>query len=226
MNTNDNNDVQQTDVQANDDSKLETDPQTAPDDKAKSDDTHKDIDKQSEKTLKALDKMRSRISAEAGKKNEYKNKLADTQKQVEDLTKQLDALRNPDARNKQEKDDGNAELDKANKQIADLQAQLQQGQQIQEAYDQLNKVDIPASKDIVALAVPKGASHDEVTKNLHAIINLYFDAKSAARKSFMTGSTPRATGSSKKPITKKDLSNITDTQTRLDFIKEHLDDFE
>ena len=229
MDTNNEN-VQQTNVQ-NEDVKTEQVSTTDTDnlDKTKSDDTHKDneneTDKEREKTLKALDKMKARISAEAGKKNEYKDKLADTEKQVADLTKQLNALRSPESRDKLEKEDGKAELDKANATIADLQAQIEQSKNVQFAYDFMQEHKVPISKDIARLVAQKGISRDQLIDNLQAVSNFYYDTAAATRKDFMTAETPRIGGSSTKKMSKSDIAKVTDPNERIKLISENKEEF-
>lgn len=207
-----------------------TDTQTKTDNNGEAtqqDSTETDAKAESEKAMQALDKLRAkmktRIGAEASKKNEFKAKFEDSQKQVEKLSAELDALRNPDTRDKQDKNDGNAELDKANKRIADLEAEIARGQQVQTAYRQMNnELHIPLTKDMISLAVPKGATDDEVTANLKTITAIYYAAVGATQDRFLVGKTPKDTGTPTKQVTMDDIAKEPDQAKRLAMIKQKM----
>lgn len=207
-----------TDTQTNDSTKSEATSQAS---------NKSDAKAESEKAMQALDKLRAkmktRIGAEASKKNEFKTKFEDSQKQVEKLSAELDALRNPDDHAKQEKDGGNAELEKANKKIADLEAEIARGQQVQTAYRQMSHdLKMPLSKEMVSLAVPRGATDDEVTANLKTITAIYYAGVGATQDRFLVGKTPTDSGTPTKQVTMDDIAKEPDQAKRLAMIKQKM----
>lgn len=224
MDTNDDNKNTQTDVQTENVNKAETNSQAETD---KATDTHNKSDNKDEKTLsdkvsKIRDKMASRIAAEAGKKNEYKDKLADANKQIETLTAKLADL--DKTHSKQDNTDGNAELDKANKTIKDLRLQLTRRDQISQVDSQFKQAGVTVPQDMLNLLVPPGADDETVSANMKKFSSFYDSVVASVRKSFMTDKTPRVSGSSTKPFDMKDLNKISDPIKRINMIKEHLHD--
>lgn len=223
MDTNDDNKNTQTDVQTENVNNAETNSQTETD---KANDTHDKSTDKDEKTLsdkvsKIREKMASRIAAEAGKKNEYKDKLADANKQIETLTAKLADL--DKTHGKQDNNDGNAELDKANKTIQDLRLQLTRRDQISQVDSQFKQAGVTVPQDMLDLLVPIGADDETVSANMKRFSSFYDSVVASVRKSFMTDKTPRVGGSSTKVMSSKDIAKITDPAERLKLIKENLD---
>lgn len=220
MNTNDN-DTMQTDAVAT----TETDSKA---DTAKASDTHDKSDNTDEKTLaskvaKIRGKMQARIDAEVAQKHDYKDKLADATKQIETLTQKLQA-QNDSARDKSDKNDGNEQLDAANKEIEQLKAQITRRDQVARVDSQFKEAGVNVPSDVLNLLVPANADEKTVTANMNSFSKFYDSIVSSVRKSFLTGETPKATGSSTKPFSMKDVSKIKDPIQRLNIIKQHLHD--
>ncbi|WP_438450388.1 capsid assembly scaffolding protein Gp46 family protein [Lactobacillus kitasatonis] len=219
MNTNDNN-TMQTEAVAT----TETDAKA---DTAKASDTHDKSDNTDEKTLaskvaKIRGKMQARIDAEVAQKHDYKDKLADATKQIETLTQKLQAQNDSD-RDKS-KNDGNEQLDAANKEIEQLKAQITRRDQVARVDSQFKEAGVNVPSDVLDLLVPANADEKTVTANMNAFSKFYDGVVASVRKSFMTGETPKATGSSTKPFNMKDVSKIKDPIARLNIIKQHLHD--
>lgn len=224
MNTNENTNTQQN-VQTEAVATNETDAKA---DIAKASDTHDKSDNTDEKTLaskvaKIRDKMQARINAEVAQKHDYKDKLADANKQIKTLTQKL-AAQNSNDHNKQDDNGGDDKLDAANKEIEKLRAQITRRDQISQVDSQFKEAGVNVPSDVLGLLVPAGADDKTVTANMNAFSKFYDNVVAGVRKSFMTGQTPRVSGSSTKPMSMKDIAKIQDPMKRLAEIKEHLHD--
>lgn len=220
---------EQTSVQDNtqQDNVASTDTQTKPD-LAKQDDTHDKQDNKDETTLadkmsKIRSKMQARIDAEAKQKHDYKDQLADANKQIETLTQKL-AAQNGNDHDKSNDTDGDDKLDAANKEIEKLRAQITRRDQISQVDSQFKEAGVNVPSDVLGLLVPAGADDKTVTANMNAFSKFYDNVVAGVRKSFMTGQTPRVSGSSTKPFSMKEVSKISDPIKRVAEIKQHLHD--
>lgn len=168
-------------------------------------------------------KMQKRIDSEASSKNAYKQKFEESQKQIETLTQKLNAQNKGD-QNKQEKEVDPA-LEQALAENKSLKAQIARSGQIRTVAAQFEQAGVNVPENVLKLVVPKGADDKAVSANMQAISKFYDAIVSNVRKSFMSASTPRVTGSDTKPFSRADLSKITDPVKRVELIKQHLKDF-
>lgn len=169
---------------------------------------------------KQIEKMRKRIDAEAGRKNQYKDQLEKSQSQVKSLTEQLKKL--------QGKDDENGQPDELKKMSSEnekLKAQLVRRDQMDSVASQFAQAGVTVPKDVLRMAVPAGISEDQVTKNMTALSSWYDSIVSKTKDSFLAGRTPRVGGSDQAPFDMSKVAKIKDANTRIAEIKKHLDDF-
>lgn len=169
---------------------------------------------------KQIEKMRKRIDAEAGRKNQYKDQLEKSQSQVKSLTEQLKKL--------QGKDDENGQPDELKKMSSEnekLKAQLVRRNQMDDVASQFAKSGVAVPKDVLRMAVPAGISEEDVTKNVLALSKWYDSIVSKTKDSFLAGRTPRVGGSDQAPFDMSKVAKIKDANTRIAEIKKHLDDF-
>ena len=164
-------------------------------------------------------KMQKRIDAEAGSKNAYKQKFEESQKQIETLTQKLNAQKGDQTKQEKEVDPA---LEKALSENKALKAQIARSGQIRTVAAQFEQAGVTVPENVLKLVVPENADDKAVSANMQAISKFYDTIVSSVRKSFMSASTPRVTGSDTKPFSRADLAKITDPVQRLKAIKEHL----
>lgn len=168
-------------------------------------------------------KMQKRIDSEASSKNAYKQKLEESQKQIETLTQKLNAQKGDQTKQENQVDPA---LKKALDENKSLKAQIARSGQIRTVAAQFEQAGVTVPESVLKLVVPENADDKAVSANMQAISKFYDSVVSSVRKSFMSASTPRVTGSDTKPFNKSDLSKITDPVKRVELIKQHLKDFE
>lgn len=173
---------------------------------------------------KQIEKMRKRIDAEAGRKNEYRAQLEKSQNQVKTLTEQLKQLQG--AKKSQSEDDKPDELKKVASENEELKAQLVRRDQMDTVASQFSQAGVTVPKGVLQLAVPAGISEEQVSKNVKALSTWYDSIVSSTRDEFLKGRTPRVGGPDNKPFDRSELRKISDPSKRIALIKQHLKDFE
>lgn len=166
---------------------------------------------------KQIEKMRKRIDAEAGRKNQYKDQLEKSQSQVKSLTEQLKKLQGKDDENDQPD-----ELKKMSSENEKLKAQLVRRDQMDNVASQFAQAGVTVPKDVLEMAVSAGISEDQVTKNMTALSSWYDSIVSKTKDSFLAGHTPRVGGSDQAPFDMSKVAQIKDPNARIAEIKKHI----
>lgn len=177
-------------------------------------------DSEESTVTKQIEKMRKRIDAEAGRKNQYKDQLEKSQSQVKSLTEQLKKLQGKDDENDQPD-----ELKKMSSENEKLKAQLVRRDQMDNVASQFAQAGVTVPKDVLEMAVSAGISEDQVTKNMTALSSWYDSIVSKTKDSFLAGRTPRVGGSDQAPFDMSKVAKIKDPNARIAEIKKHMDDF-
>lgn len=188
-------------------------------------DNDKQNDNEDQDSLtKKIEKMRLRINSEAGQKNQYKDQVDQLKKANETLSQKLDRLTNKDAQDKQNKDVDPA-LSAAKKENEELKAQITRINQMKTVSSQFNKAGVSIPEDILALVVPNHTDEKTISNNMGALSAFYDSIVASVKKSFLSSNTPRVTGTDNKPFDRSELSKIKDPVKRIQFIKEHINEF-
>lgn len=168
---------------------------------------------------KQIEKMRKRIDKEVGQRKESEDRAKKLEEQVKTLTEKLNSKVPTEEKSK------NPELDKAMSENEKLKAQLIRRDQMDTVAQQFSEAGVNVPKDVLNLIVPAGIDEKQVSANMRALSSFYDSIVKSVKKEFMSGPTPRTTGSDEKPFDMAEIRKIKDPVKRLKLIKEHLDQF-
>ena len=163
-----------------------------------------------------MDKLQKRIGKEQASKNSYKDRLAKAEAKIKEL--QADKS----VKEMSDEDKAKQAEDEKDKTIKDLQAKLARQTSIAETDKVFKEAGLSVSDDVLNMVV---TTNDKQTyANAKALIDYTNQVQETVRKSYLKGSTPKATG--QHVVTKEEIMKIPDQEQRLKAIREHLDLFQ